>query len=167
MQLTKDNGYGYLRATETEQQWNVLAPFKGTETTKVCNIKGHRLSQDFLPNREEMLQLVNLTFNFPLIHYKIYQGPNEMHQWLEKLHFVTLRCERLKSDKILLFFFSFWAVVYARPSFSTILNLFNYLYYQKVICLYSYTQFHIFAITINHIGRRKSTLCQLLNHLNN
>lgn len=59
------------------------------------------------------------------------------------------------------------SAVYATPSLLRLLNLFNYLYYHKVICLYSYTQFHIFAITINHEARRKRTPCQPLNHLNN
>ncbi len=121
------------------------------------------------------LNLNNMTphkspaFHIPLIHHQIYQEPNNMKLLATKAKFTDvspLLGEWFQLDK-LPFPFSLPQDVYATPSLPRLLNLFNYLYYHKVICLYSYTQFHIFAITINHEASRKSTLCQPLNHLNN
>lgn len=113
--------------------------------------------------------LISSAFHIPLIYHQIYQEPNNMKPPATKAKFTDVSPplgERFQLDK-LPFPFSLVPVVYATPSLPRLLNLFNYLYYHKVICLYSYTQFHIFAITINHEARRKSTLCQPLNHLNN
>lgn len=113
--------------------------------------------------------LITPTFHIPLIYHQIYQEPNNMKPLATKAKFTDvspLLGEWFQPDK-LPFPFSSAPLVYATPSLPRLLNLFNYLYYHKVICLYSYTQFHIFAITINHEARRKSTLCQPLNHLNN
>lgn len=113
--------------------------------------------------------LISSAFHIPQIYHQIYQEPNNMKPLATKAKFTDVSPplgERFQLDK-LPFPFSLVPVVYATPSLPRLLNLFNYLYYHKVICLYSYTQFHIFAITINHEARRKSTLCQPLNHLNN
>lgn len=156
-------------ATEVAQLWNIFQP-----SARVQKYPNNIITQPAITIFHICLtwiiwHLITPAFHIPLIYHQIYQEPNNMKPLATKVRFTDvspLLGEWFQLDK-LPFPFSLAPVVYATLGLPRLLNLFNYLYYHKVICLYSYTQFHIFAIIINHEARRKTTLCQPLNHLNN
>lgn len=102
--------------------------------------------------------LITPAFHIPLIYHQIYQEPNNMKPPATRAKFTDvspLLGEWFQLDK-LPFPFSPPTVVYETP---WLLNLLNYFYYHKVICLCSYTQFRIFVIIINHKAKRGKILC--------
>lgn len=156
-------------ATEVAELWNIFQPPAGVQKYPNTFITQLAITIFHIRLTWIIWHLITPAFHIPPIYHQIYHKPNNMKPLATKVKFTgvsPLLGEWFQLDK-LPFPFSLVPFVFATPSLHWLLNLLNYLYYHKVICLYSYTQFRIFAIIVNHEARRKSTLCQPLNHLNN